>query len=144
MFDSNLKQELDRQDDSGTVLTRTHCGGFCAERMPAGYVMHPKHFKYECASGLKYHKNTDTVETVRYDFDLIERAVHLYRNPFDTVVWKFFQLWFGTAGKDTAISWTHILKIKQDLLNGVLITTRMKEGLGQKKIGITLQITKMQ
>ena len=64
------------------VLTKTHCGGYCAgcslRRMARSY----NNFLEECAS--------DAQPAVPYDpYKHVKKAVHLIRNPFDNVVSRY-------------------------------------------------------
>mmetsp|Transcript_38692 Transcript_38692/g.116226 ORF Transcript_38692/g.116226 Transcript_38692/m.116226 type:complete len:390 (-) Transcript_38692:211-1380(-) len=86
------------------VLTKTHCGGRCTHCDPAKYVETTESFKVACLSGNRYAKTEDgdSVELLheqRYDKDLVKRAVHVIRDPFDNVVARFHLDW-GKNKKD--------------------------------------------
>ena len=80
--------------DSASVLTKTHCGGRCAHCPPRRYVETLSTFLGECLSGARkvpapgapggYAKVFGS-----YDPNLVGRAVHVVRNPFDNAVSRF-------------------------------------------------------
>lgn len=72
------------------VLTKTHCGLRCGECPPEEYAETTYSFRRKCAltkSLDNKHANYDF-----YDFDRVEKAIHLIRNPFDNVVSRFHLL----------------------------------------------------
>jgi len=74
------------------ALTKTHCGGRCEKCGPSKYVENPHSFLTACLSG-KIARTTSSGQVVRepitYDKELVQRAVHLIRSPFDNVVSRF-------------------------------------------------------
>jgi len=86
------------------VLTKTHCGGRCTHCSPDKYVETTESFKVACLSGNRYAmtEDGDSVELLheqRYDEELVKRAVHVIRDPFDNVVARFHLDW-GKNKKD--------------------------------------------
>lgn len=77
------------------ALTKTHCGGRCQRCGPKTYVETAQSFFEACLSGnIAQTTPNGTVisKDVQYDKDLVHRAVHLVRNPFDNVVSRFHHL----------------------------------------------------
>lgn len=77
------------------VLTKTHCGGRCEKCGPSKYVENPHLFLKDCLSGKRGYrvgKGNTVFEDVFYNPDLVARAVHLIRNPFDNVVSEAFEV----------------------------------------------------
>jgi hypothetical protein len=66
------------------ILTKTHCAGYCADCGPNSYIHSQKRFEEGCRSA-EYTKNGEKVETV-YAASVPEKAVHLFRSPFDNLV----------------------------------------------------------
>jgi len=74
----------------GYILSKTHCGGFCSSCMPA--ILTPSEFLKECT--LSRVERIDSqgesrVVNTQYDPSIVEKAVHLIRNPFDNVIARF-------------------------------------------------------
>jgi hypothetical protein len=90
---------VDSQQESFAVerptifaFTKTHCGGRCEDCGPSKYVENPHSFLTQCLSGKRPRLQKDGTivkEVVQYDVDLVQRAVHLIRSPFDNVVSRF-------------------------------------------------------
>eukprot|EP00956_Cyclotella_meneghiniana_P036125 scaffold121865_cov72-Cyclotella_meneghiniana.AAC.1 len=88
-----------------SVLTKTHCGSRCTFCPPEKYLETWQTFLVNCLSGsrsvpitnkdstdTKSLKNTNTgyqKEYTTYHPSLVEKAVHLIRNPFDNLVSRF-------------------------------------------------------
>jgi hypothetical protein len=74
------------------AFTKTHCGGRCEACGPSKYVENPHSFLTQCLSGKwpRLEKDGTIVkEVIQYDVELVQRAVHLIRSPFDNVVSRF-------------------------------------------------------
>uniref|UniRef100_A0A7S4HK89 Sulfotransferase domain-containing protein n=1 Tax=Odontella aurita TaxID=265563 RepID=A0A7S4HK89_9STRA len=75
------------------ILTKTHCTGFCAECTPESYIETPRSFQKGCLSGRRGVRSKDgkkiQVNPVRYEANIVKKAVHIIRNPFDNVVARF-------------------------------------------------------
>jgi hypothetical protein len=74
------------------ALTKTHCGGRCEKCGPSKFVENPHSFMTACLTGKIAHTTLDgkvVKRPVTYDRDLVQRAVHLIRSPFDNVVSRF-------------------------------------------------------
>ena len=89
------------------LLTKTHCGGYCNGCGPSQYFETAQSFADACSTGkkstrcrryadgtatgqAKADKEENRFEIVRYDgAAVVERVVHLIRNPFDNVVSRF-------------------------------------------------------
>jgi hypothetical protein len=102
MFNSSLKngpfwidpqaEEFNYTRPTTFALTKTHCGGRCEKCGPSKYVENPHSFLTACCSGKIAHttpKGDVVKEPVTYDRELVQRAVHLIRSPFDNVVSRF-------------------------------------------------------
>jgi hypothetical protein len=76
----------------GYILTKTHCGSRCNNCGVSKYVENHALFLQHCLEG-RYHTkvgNGKLIERVgTYDKALVQRAVHLIRDPFDNVVSRF-------------------------------------------------------
>jgi len=73
------------------VLTKTHCAGYRTNSPPELYVERITSFARKCAS-TKYiaDSKSGVVLTGRYQArDMVDKAIHLYRNPFDNIVSRF-------------------------------------------------------
>ena len=83
-----------KQHPKRAVLTKTHCGGYCHDCPPTGSVETPHSFLMHCASA---NENRDSivdgvaVPAVRYiyDYNDVDRAVHLIRDPLDNMVARY-------------------------------------------------------
>lgn len=78
--------------DRGFVLVNTHCIGFCIECGPNDYIETPHLFREGCLTTKYVTKDQNGNEMTvvgKYDKLLINKIVHLYRNPFDNVVARF-------------------------------------------------------
>jgi hypothetical protein len=72
------------------ILTKTHCGGRCVECGPEGYMENQTYFMSRCAQGSrKNNMHRRNKEIVWYDPHLVQRAIHIIRNPFDNLVSNF-------------------------------------------------------
>ena len=79
-----------------TVLTKTHCGGYCHDCPPSDSAETPHSFLLHCASA---NENKDTVGVdghvvlpairYRYDYNEVDRAIHLMRDPLDNMVARY-------------------------------------------------------
>eukprot|EP00566_Odontella_aurita_P012008 CAMPEP_0113541372 /NCGR_PEP_ID=MMETSP0015_2-20120614/8995_1 /TAXON_ID=2838 /ORGANISM="Odontella" /LENGTH=390 /DNA_ID=CAMNT_0000441271 /DNA_START=144 /DNA_END=1313 /DNA_ORIENTATION=- /assembly_acc=CAM_ASM_000160 len=75
------------------VLTKTHCGGRCFKCGPDKYIETQESFERACRTGGRIEpgkdgKGSKKVKT-RYSTDIIQRAVHVIRDPFDNIVSRF-------------------------------------------------------
>jgi len=78
------------------ILTKTHCGGYCMDCAPNGYVFgfkgtadmgaYDPRFEKACRTGHKYNADEPTGQSTTYDASIPEKAIHLIRNPFDNMV----------------------------------------------------------
>ena len=71
------------------IMTKTHCGGKCNECGPGKYLETKESFLDECASGSHLSSTDPTKQLVQYDPKLVQRAIHLIRNPFNNIVSNF-------------------------------------------------------
>lgn len=72
------------------ILTKTHCGGRCVKCPPQMYMETQSFFMSRCAQGhRKSGELLNEKEIVEYDPLLVQRAIHLIRNPFDNIVSNF-------------------------------------------------------
>ena len=101
----------DREIPDRYVMTKTHCGGRCQTCGPSKYIETPESFLDACLTGGRYIPKTDAggkddkknksssssttslkdMEFVnsKYDKKLVQRAIHLIRDPFDNLVSRF-------------------------------------------------------
>eukprot|EP00562_Extubocellulus_spinifer_P011478 CAMPEP_0178551322 /NCGR_PEP_ID=MMETSP0697-20121206/6724_1 /TAXON_ID=265572 /ORGANISM="Extubocellulus spinifer, Strain CCMP396" /LENGTH=550 /DNA_ID=CAMNT_0020184169 /DNA_START=208 /DNA_END=1860 /DNA_ORIENTATION=- len=80
--------------DSGYVITKTHCGGYCFKCAPKKYTLTDSEFILKCASGgWVYKDDFKSVEPITaktvYDPKIIQRSVHLIRSPYDNMVSRY-------------------------------------------------------
>ena len=76
----------------GLILTKTHCGSRCNNCGVSRYVENHNLFLQHCLEGRYNVKDANgqlTEKLGSYDKNLIKRAVHLIRDPFDNVVSRF-------------------------------------------------------
>jgi len=77
----------------GYILTKTHCGGYCEICPPSKYIENPQIFLSNCLqSQYTDNINNSTIAKVqlgKYDKEMISKAVHLIRDPFDNIVARF-------------------------------------------------------
>jgi hypothetical protein len=66
------------------ILTKTHCGGYCMGCRPGKYVLNETQFEEACRFGNR--KVNGNLSKVTYPANVVKKAVHLIRNPFDNVV----------------------------------------------------------
>ncbi|KAL7512102.1 hypothetical protein ACHAXN_009048, partial [Cyclotella atomus] len=77
---------------NGYILTKTHCGSRCDVCGVDGYVENEHLFLQHCLETSYISKSStgDLVKSVgTYDKELVARAVHLIRDPFDNIVSRF-------------------------------------------------------
>lgn len=77
----------------GYMLTKTHCGARCTSCAPNKYLLTLPEYQEECLRGDRKVKKSEGKNRVHYSPEIIERAVHLYRNPFDNIVSRFHLHW---------------------------------------------------
>ena len=93
----------------GYILTKTHCGGYCDQCPPERYIETPESFLQKCLSGDRIIVEQDGVdhgewwegEFDSYSKELLGRAVHVIRDPFDNIVSRFHLTYkhFGKTGQ---------------------------------------------
>ena len=75
------------------VLTKTHCGGYCHDCRPYKSVETPYSFLMHCAmADAKYfniNENRVMSDHFVYEYSEVDRAVHLFRDPFDNMVSRY-------------------------------------------------------
>jgi hypothetical protein len=77
---------------SQIVLTQTFCGGYCHTCKPLQSMETPHSFLNHCATSevdITDSTGANVVKRETYDYNLVDRAVHLIRNPFDVIVSRF-------------------------------------------------------
>lgn len=74
---------------SGYLLTKTHCGGYCDQCPPLKYIENATTFAQSCREGdhIGWGGSKEVLDS--YSGDLVERAIHLIRDPFDNIVSRF-------------------------------------------------------
>ena len=86
-----------RQPPPVTVLTKTYCGGYCHDCKPLASVETPHSFMMHCATadaevGAGDTEEPDAARTREryiYDYNDMDRVVHLIRNPLENVVSRY-------------------------------------------------------
>lgn len=71
-----------------SLLTKTHCGGYCDDCRPVGYVVESaKAFREACCRGelLLPNGNNRTIST-EYSPHVVRKAVHLIRSPYNNLI----------------------------------------------------------
>eukprot|EP00978_Attheya_sp_CCMP212_P009115 scaffold21463_cov52-Attheya_sp.AAC.4 len=79
------------------IITKSHCGGRCPECGPSKYLETRRSFLISCASGSRMVPSINATGSVRekvhYDpIQMVHRAIHLIRDPFDNIVSQFHHL----------------------------------------------------
>ena len=71
------------------LLTKTHCGGYCSSCM--SFIQTPRSFFKACLQGQRgfIEDSKVTSEVVSYSSNLVKKAIHIFKNPFDNVVKRF-------------------------------------------------------
>ena len=75
--------------ESGYILTKSHCGGWCYNCGPVNFVMSKTAFHRECL--VSYRHNQFVIQKVQYDGKLVGKAIHLIRDPFSNIVSRFLR-----------------------------------------------------
>ena len=92
-----LPRHRGRQQD-GYVLTKTHCGGRCTTCPPQKFVQSQEVFLLEC---LRYCRLSDKGDlNLVYPLSIVEKTVHLIRDPFDNIVSRFHHQWNSRSFTD--------------------------------------------
>jgi len=98
------------------ILTKTHCaGGHCDKCPPNEYVIDSQTFTKMCLTGhrnpLSDEKNAkeggmagDDIIQVRYAPQIVKKAVHLIRSPFDNVAARFHYVYELHKKKNTNVN----------------------------------------
>ncbi|KAL9188749.1 hypothetical protein ACHAXT_007127 [Thalassiosira profunda] len=73
----------------GYLLTKTHCGGYCFRCPPDKYLETPRSFVKKCLEGDRVKDDDGETHVDSYGKDLVARAVHVVRDPFDNIVSRF-------------------------------------------------------
>ena len=76
------------------AFTKTHCGGYCHDCAPSDSVETPSSFLRHCATAEVEHFDASEPNKVKHDFFVyeysdVDRAVHLFRAPFDNMVSRY-------------------------------------------------------
>ena len=75
------------------VLTKTHCGGYCHDCRPYKSVETPYSFLMHCAMAeaeyFNINENRVMSDHFIYEYSEVDRAVHLFRDPFDNMVSRY-------------------------------------------------------
>ena len=75
--------------ESGYILTKSHCGGWCYSCGPRNYYSGKTAFHRECL--VSYRHNQFVNQKVQYDGKLVRKAIHLIRDPFSNIVSRFLR-----------------------------------------------------
>ena len=78
---------------SGYLLSKTHCGSYCAYCLPKVYLSDANKFAMDCSKSTRAgHPNEQgQVQLVpgSYNNTIVKKAVHLIRDPLDNIVARF-------------------------------------------------------
>lgn len=85
---ASFNGKLDVPKNGTFVLTKTHCGGYCFGCHPRKYVRPQTEFRNDCLTG-DFLDEFGGKQKTMYDASIVNRAVHLVRDPFDNVVSRF-------------------------------------------------------
>jgi len=75
--------------ESGYILTKTHCGGWCYTCLPMHFYLGKTAFHRECLVSFRH--NQFVIQKVQYDGKLVKKAIHLIRDPFSNIVSRFLR-----------------------------------------------------
>jgi len=83
------------------VITKTHCGSYCAKCGPDAYLETPETFLQKCAGGQAW-LMTPAKQRRNYDVeyppqDRVQKVIHLYRNPLHNIIARY-HLFLRTTG----------------------------------------------
>lgn len=90
-----LLSPFTREVPSKYIMTKTHCGSRCTSCGPKTYVESEESFMDMCLTGGHYVDNGTNGKkeakfvNSKYDHKLVQRAIHLLRDPFDNLVSRF-------------------------------------------------------
>ena len=79
----------DRLLPKNYILSKTHCGGRCHDCGTRDYLETKDSFMKMCAAGSHVSSSNITKVPVMYDPKIVQRAIHLIRNPFNNIVSNF-------------------------------------------------------
>eukprot|EP00591_Stephanopyxis_turris_P011812 CAMPEP_0195511418 /NCGR_PEP_ID=MMETSP0794_2-20130614/3742_1 /TAXON_ID=515487 /ORGANISM="Stephanopyxis turris, Strain CCMP 815" /LENGTH=236 /DNA_ID=CAMNT_0040639009 /DNA_START=208 /DNA_END=915 /DNA_ORIENTATION=+ len=71
------------------ILTKTHCSMRCAYCPPSKYFVEADSFQEGCLMLSNVIGDKKDKKTVPYNAELVGKAVHLFRNPFDNIISRF-------------------------------------------------------
>lgn len=76
-----------------TILTKTHCNGFCTGCLERGTIQTVRSFMVGCASGYQANIDPETGKLAKfkmsYDPKLVKKAIRIFRHPLDNIVARF-------------------------------------------------------
>lgn len=101
---------------TSSIMTKTHCGSRCAFCSPQSYLETSRSFLINCLTGSRKVLVETTKESAgeqrryekryhTYQPSLVERAIHLVRNPFDNIVSRFHHEQKEHAKRDGGAGW---------------------------------------
>ena len=85
---SEINGKLEIPKNGTYVLTKTHCSGFCFGCHPKQYVQTQAHFRDGCRTG-DFVDEFGRKQKAEYDISIVNKAVHLVRDPFDNIVSRY-------------------------------------------------------
>mmetsp|Transcript_13542 Transcript_13542/g.19831 ORF Transcript_13542/g.19831 Transcript_13542/m.19831 type:complete len:408 (-) Transcript_13542:499-1722(-) len=77
---------------SGYILTKTHCGMRCGQCSADVYTETPHMFHHRCLSGNRVFQDDKgklVHDETEYGVELVDKIVHIFRDPFDNAVARF-------------------------------------------------------
>jgi hypothetical protein len=83
-----LNGKLNLPKNGTYVLTKTHCGGYCFGCSPKQYVQTQAEFRNDCLTS-DFLDAVGGKQKAMYDATIVDKAVHLVRDPFDNIVSRF-------------------------------------------------------
>lgn len=82
------KLNLPSSKNGTYILTKTHCGGYCFGCSPKAYLQTQAQFRDDCLTG-DFLDAFGGKQKAMYDASIVNKAVHLVRDPFDNIVSRF-------------------------------------------------------
>jgi hypothetical protein len=87
-FMTDPKSAFNLPKNGTYILTKTHCGGYCFGCPPKHYVQTQAEFRDDCLTS-DFLDVFGGKQKTMYDASIVDKAVHLVRDPFDNVVSRF-------------------------------------------------------
>lgn len=85
---SSFNDKIDIPKNGTYVLTKTHCGGYCFGCHPKQYIQTQAEFRDDCLTS-DFLDAFGGKQKAMYDASIVDKALHLVRDPFDNIVSRF-------------------------------------------------------